>query len=323
MMWAWLLTVILGLVHGGLWTLEPERSGPQDTAQEKGTRFGKVDHSAWDEILRAVVRDERFDYLALRSKHWSALEEYLDRLAAIDPEPLDRKERLAYYLNLYNSTMAHVIVKRLRSDYSTSEGEWGVFKEDLVRLKSGKVSLNHLENEILRPEFNEPRIHVALVCGALSCPPILPRAYSPIDLDRVLEKNMTRFLADPKRNRVGTDSIAISQIFDWYADDFGGKEELIHYLAHYHPGIIDGQKITFKQYDWTLNIAAPQEGRWVALAEKATLKTARAGERLGQAPSGAIFEVLGTEDGWLRVRRPFTDEPAWIPEAATHDYPGR
>ncbi|MEQ8766363.1 MAG: DUF547 domain-containing protein [Planctomycetota bacterium] len=309
---AWIFALVLGWVAAVTPAQEP-----------KATEFGEVDHSEWDAILREVVRDERVDYLAVRTAHWKALESYLDRMAKIDVSDLDEKERLAFYINLYNATMVHTIAKRWEPGYSVSEKDFGVFKEPLVRLKTGKITLDHLEHEILRPKFQDARIHVAIVCGARSCPPLIPRAYSPVDLSEVLEANFRRFLHDSFRNEVDEKKgvLRLSKIFEWFADDFGGAEELPHYLAHYHPGITDEQKITFKEYDWSLNIAEPKEGRFVVLTQAASVFGAPSGgDDLGQASSKEVVEVIGEEGDRLHVRRPLGRGEGWIPKSATKAY---
>ena len=88
------------------------------------------------------------------------------------------------------------------------------------------ISLNHLEHEIIRKQFKDPRIHVALVCAAKSCPPLLNRAYRADDLDKVLDENMKRFVTDASRNQIDDEKreLRLSKIFEWYPADFGGKD---------------------------------------------------------------------------------------------------
>jgi hypothetical protein len=214
-----------------------------------------VDHSAFNAILKATVKDERVDYTAIKDKHLPALTAYLDALAKIDPATLQPKEQLAFYINLYNATMIHTIVGRLSPTYSPAEKDYGVFKENLVRLNGKTISLNDLENTIIRPTFKDPRIHVALVCGARSCPPILPKAYTAADLDATLDANMKAFVADKFRNPIddGTRTLKLSHIFDWYADDFGGKAAVPAFVGRYANKDYAGYKVDFVDYSWDLN----------------------------------------------------------------------
>ncbi len=218
-------------------------------------QLGGFDHSRFDTILQQTVNDGRVDYQAIRHQHLRALEQYLNSLAQADVSGLPRQEQLAFYINLYNATVIRLVIARYHSGYSPSDSGFSLFVEPLVRLKGRTISLNDLENKVIRPTFNDPRIHVALVCAARSCPPLLPRAYRGDDLDRVLEANMRRFLTDVTNNRVDhtTKKLRLSQIFEWYADDFGGKARLAEYVSRYRPDSVAGYSVVFIPYSWELN----------------------------------------------------------------------
>ncbi|MGD8376902.1 MAG: DUF547 domain-containing protein, partial [Acidobacteriota bacterium] len=169
---------------------------------------------------------------------------------------LERDDRIAFYINLYNATMVQGVVDRWRPDYSPSEDDFAIFREPLVRLDGRTISLDELEKGILLPTFDEPRLHVALVCAAVSCPPLIPRAYLGEDLDAVLEANMTRFVNDPRRNRIEPEArrLRLSRIFDWYAGDFGGPAAVPGYVNRYFEGPdVRGFDVGFLEYSWKLN----------------------------------------------------------------------
>lgn len=213
-------------------------------------------HDAFDAMLKRHVRDELVDYSAWRAgADRPALQSYLDKLAGVDVESFGRSEQLAFYINLYNATMVAAILERQSDAYSTSDDEFGVFDEKLVRLGDRRVSLNHLEHEIVRKTFKEPRIHVALVCGARSCPPLLPRAYRAKDLDEVLEANMRAFITGGTRNAIDGEKLELSKLFEWYADDFGGAAAVPDYVQRYAPAGVEvkGKPVSFLDYSWTLN----------------------------------------------------------------------
>lgn len=222
-----------------------------------------VDHSPFDAILKRTVRDGGVDYPVLRRDHIQQLGDYLDQLARARVDRLDRDEQLAFYINLYNATVVETVARRLKSGYSVSHDRFGVFKEPLVRLHDRMVSLNDLENEVIRPTFKEPRVHVALVCAARSCPPILPRAYQADDLAETLDRNMRRFLNDTRRNRIDPKgrNLQLSRIFEWYAEDFGGVGNLGRYIDKYVTADTARAKIDFWEYSWDLNIVAPNLAR--------------------------------------------------------------
>lgn len=284
-------------------------------AQEKGA------HATFDGILGNNVRDERVDYLAIRDRHWAELQSYLSMLAKTDPSKLSRDAQLAYYINLYNATMIRAVCERLRTGYQTSDDKWKVFDEPLVQLKGKQVSLNHLEHEIIRVQFDEPRIHAALVCGAESCPPLVDHAYDAGNLEETLAFRMREFVHDRTRNRID-DRARLSKIFEWYADDFGGKDGVLKYVNRFFNRDLTGLEVEFLDYSWELNIAKPQ-GRWVEIAAADTpLKSTPDGTTEKSLPAGAIVEVLAERNGHLHIRRPFAAGEAWVARAATKPYMG-
>ncbi len=214
-----------------------------------------VDHAPFERILSTHVKEGQVDYRAIAEKESETLDAYLDSLARIDPSSLPRDERLALYLNLYNATMIDAVLDRYQPGFSVSDNEFAIFELPLVRIGGRTITLNHLENKIIRPEFNDPRIHAALVCAARSCPPLRPEAYTGEKLDQQLDDQMRKWLADPRLNEIteGDTSLRVSEIFKWYADDFGGMEKIAEYIDAYHPVNTTGRAVEFIPYDWTLN----------------------------------------------------------------------
>lgn len=264
-------------------------------------------HDAFDRILAATVRDERVDYLAIRKDHWRELTGYRQLLARTDPASLSRDARLAYWINLYNATMIAAVVERFAVGYSPQADSFGVFKEPLGKAGGKVVSLDEIENRIVRPEFEEPRIHAALVCAARSCPPLLARAYRAEDLEATLEANMRRFVNDPFRNKIDVEArkLQLSSIFKWYATDFGGEDRLAAYVDRYTDADVRGFAVSFLDYSWQLNIAPPAAGRWVSVT------TDVAGEHQALR-RGAVVEVRAEKEGRLQLALPFGDDTVWI-----------
>lgn len=212
-------------------------------------------HADFDRMLRTHVRQERVDYLAWKAVDAEPLERYLALLDSIDPASLgSRAQRLAFEINLYNGSMIEAILEYLHTGYTTSSNGFSVFDEPRVRRNGKKITLNDLEHKIIRPTFHEPRIHAALCCGAVSCPPLLPRAFHADDLVPTLEDNMNRFLHDEKRNRLLEGKTQLSELFRWYAEDFG-EAGVIAWVSKYRPEFSTGTP-EWLPYDWSLNITA-------------------------------------------------------------------
>ncbi|MBL4700035.1 MAG: DUF547 domain-containing protein [Phycisphaeraceae bacterium] len=232
------------------------QSATQPTTQP-ATSQPTVNHSVFNHLLQKYVHHQRVDYLGIIKHDRFALGAYLKQLSMVKVERLTRNQKLAYYINLYNATMIHAVTQRYKPSYSPAADGFKIFKDKLVKLESGAVSLNDLENKIIRPTFKDPRIHVALVCGAVSCPPLLNKAYNAATVDAVLEKKMAHWLnKEPSRNRLDLKNhkLYLSQIFNWYADDFGGKDKIQSYVRKYKTLPARGIDHVFLEYDWSLNI---------------------------------------------------------------------
>jgi len=214
-----------------------------------------IDHAELDAVLGAVVRGEAVDYAALRRDPLSRLDAYLSRIAAIEPARLPRAEQIALYVNLYNATVLHAVAERYRPGYRPDADSFALFDEPLVRTGGATMSLNDLEHRVLRVGFDEPRIHAALVCASRSCPPLRPQAYTGRGLEAALEEGMRRFLSDPTRNAIDVSArtLRLSRIFEWYADDFGGRAGLAAYVSRYAGRDVAGFAIDFLPYSWELN----------------------------------------------------------------------
>ena len=120
-----------------------------------------------------------------------------------------------------------------------------------IKLGSKTYSLNNIENDIIRPEFKEARIHFAVNCAAASCPPLLNQAWTPSNLEANFEKQAKAFVNNSAYNKISASKVQVSKIFEWYAGDFG---DLIAYLNKYSTTKINkSAKVSYLEYDWALN----------------------------------------------------------------------
>jgi hypothetical protein len=212
------------------------------------------DPVALDRLLGQIVHGESVDYVALARDGRAAIVGYLDELATIDPAALPRTDRIAFYLNLYNATVLRAVIERYRPGYRADADSFRLFDEPLVRCAGRTMSLNDLEHRVLRP-LGEPRIHAALVCAARSCPPLASRAYRGADLVATLEERMRRFVQDRGRNEIDVahKTLRLSRIFEWYAEEFGGKEGVARYVGRYAGVDATSFRVEFLPYSWELN----------------------------------------------------------------------
>jgi len=209
-----------------------------------------ISHAKFDELLSQYVSAGKVDYKGIKSKV-AKLDEYLAQLENTDVTSLGKKEKLAFWINAYNAFTIKKIVDNypLASITDLDGGKpWDV---KWIKLNNKTLSLNNIENDIIRPTFKEPRIHFAVNCAAKSCPPILNKAWTAANLESNFEKQTLAFINDSSYNDIKADSPKVSKIFEWYAADFG---DLISYLNKYSKTKISSSaKVEYMEYDWKLN----------------------------------------------------------------------
>jgi len=247
----------------------PTAPAAQAAAERPAAPF---DHSAFDALLKKFVKGDRVDYAALKTDR-KALDEYCERLAKLAQAELGRmprNDRFAFWIDAYNALTLQTIVDHYpiqaglalnpwpRNSIRQIDGAWTT-KHTVA---SQSVSLDDIENKILRPDFKDPRVHTAINCASLGCPPLRAEAFTGEQLERQLDENVARFLADAARNviDVGGRGVKVSKIFDWFKDDFGGADGVVKFLREHAPAAqqkkladVRAGAIDFVDYDWTLN----------------------------------------------------------------------
>ena len=165
-------------------------------ARPDGVTF---DHSAYSELLAAYVDDEGLvDYDGL-SEGSEALDHYLDTVAAAPWDEMGRDEKLALLLNAYNAATLRLMLDYPDVDSIRSIKSAKRWKDERWTVGGTLYSLHAIENEAIRPHFKEPRIHWALVCAAVSCPPLRSEAYVGERLDEQLREQENRVLTRGSR----------------------------------------------------------------------------------------------------------------------------
>ncbi|MCB9555635.1 MAG: DUF547 domain-containing protein [Deltaproteobacteria bacterium] len=210
------------------------------------------DHSVFDALLKAHVRQGQVDYSAIKRTGVAALDRYLARVAEAKPDAFSRSARLAFYLNTYNALVIRAVVERL--PLSSVQKVPGFFDKLRYRVAGRTLTLNELENQVIRKQFAEPRIHFALVCGAKSCPPLGDRAFQGKTLAARLEQ-LTRAFLNSRHGVTGQGpKVLVSKLFSWYAADFGKTSPAIRaFIARYNSQVATAGALDFLPYDWQLN----------------------------------------------------------------------
>jgi len=223
-------------------------------------------HSQLTPVLKNHLHGELVDYAALKENP-KDLETYLDDLAGVSGNEFDQwyqHQQLAYLINLYNAQTLKLIIDHypVQSIKDIGNVILGPWDKEVVRLFGQKKSLNYLEHAIIRKKYEEPRIHFALVCAALGCPPLRSEPYIPERLGLQLDDQAKQFFANPEKNRVDVEGkkIYLSAIFKWFKGDFLKQaDDLTSYVSAYFPPGMTQQiqsgnfRIKYTEYDWYLN----------------------------------------------------------------------
>lgn len=242
------------------------------TAHAEGTQ-GAIDHSPWNRFLASYVSEDvqgvnRVAYAAVTETDERALATYIDQLASIPIRDYPRAEQLAYWINLYNALTVNVVLDHYPVDSIRdidispglfADGPWG---KKLVSIEGVQVSLDDIEHRILRPIWQDPRIHYAVNCAAEGCPDLQREAFTAANTEGLFDAGARAYVNDPRGVRIETGKLIVSSIYLWFEQDFrpvGGV--LAHLQRHAEPGLAARleafNSIDDHQYDWTLNAVDP------------------------------------------------------------------
>jgi hypothetical protein len=223
-----------------------------------------VSHRIWDELLQKHVDEQGLvDYKGFMADS-TKLNEYLDLLSKHHPNEKNwsPEQRLAYWINAYNAFTIKLILDHYPVESIKDIGRtisipfvnspWDI---KFIEIEGAEYDLNNIEHGIIRKEFNEPRIHFALVCAAISCPKLRKEAYIAEKLDAQLEEQARQFFNNPEKNKITPERAEISKILNWYGGDF--KEEApskIDYINRYSKvKLRKNASVNYLDYDWRLN----------------------------------------------------------------------
>lgn len=274
-----------GLIKGTLVTTLLAASAAIGADFEAADTSMREYYAPFQELLRAHLEEKdldhgglvtAFDYQgALAADDTSALLEEQHRLlAAFDPDTLEtREEAVAFWLNAYNYFMiAHILKTPRRGELISSVRDYGhlfnpyrVFSQDLFDIGGRKYSLDEMEKGILLGDaykergWKEARVHFAVNCASVGCPPLRQDIYLPSALDDVLTENTRRALNTPRHLHLDGNTLRLTRLFDWYEQDYVEENGSVRdFIAAYADDrvlekLVRGERIRFIDYDWDLN----------------------------------------------------------------------
>lgn len=230
-------------------------------------------HSSFTKILENNTSQKDgqtwVDYAHLVKTDRKILKEYLNELEEVTSaqySSFSKDQKLAFLINAYNAftlewIAEHYPVKSIKDTGSFLRSPW---KTTFPKYKflGESFTLDSIEHDRIRKEFNEPRIHFAVNCASIGCPSLMTTAFSAKDLEKQLAQAEEAFFRNPDKFQAKGNKIKLSPILDWYGDDFkkvhGSVEKYIFKRAKKMGLLKDINdaselKIDFMDYNWDLN----------------------------------------------------------------------
>ena len=230
-----------------------------------------LDIAPYQAALHQHVDDRgRVDYPAMKAD--AGLATFIEQLAQAD-EPARPADRMAFWINAYNAITIDMVADHYPLG-SVKELDGGdPWSARMFTVAGRTVTLNHIEHQILRP-LGDARVHAALNCASLGCPPLQRSVFTGDSLDRQLDAAARDWMGS---NGITIDlqssTVMLSRIFEWYSADFiaadpGGadipgvddpQEAALHFAMRYlpqpHTASLSpgGYTVSSAPYDWGLN----------------------------------------------------------------------
>lgn len=252
--------------------LQSSQTNSQTQANTVGAFFN---YDAYTAILQRYVNEQGFvDYQGLQANA-EPLKAFNRALGDVKSETFtawSEAEQIAFLINAYNAFTLESIIdqKPLKASIRDIPGVWRIRK---FQVAGQAKTLDDIEHQTLRKNYQEPRIHAALNCTAISCPPLRTEPYSGATLDAQLEDQVRRWLNSPHGVQIDREAnqVSISAIFDWFGKDwiaqyategFTGNEKqraALNFISNYiSPADQDylkqgNYRLSYLDYDWRLN----------------------------------------------------------------------
>jgi hypothetical protein len=243
---------------------------PRWQKHDPGSRQ-QIDHGAWDEWLKKFLVTphpsgiNRVRYANVAPEDRAMLKNYLKHLQDLPISIYNRGEQKAYWINLYNALTVDLILSRFPVDSIRdinispgffTRGPWGA---KLVAVEGEKLSLDDIEHRILRPIWNDNRVHYAVNCASLGCPNLQPVAFTSDNTEALLERGANEYVNHPRGVAIKNGKLSVSSIYIWFQEDFGASAEgLMEHWLKFATGALAERLNRYSggldhDYDWRLN----------------------------------------------------------------------
>lgn len=233
-------------------------------------------HNGFDRVVQRFVDENGLvNYKQLKAES-KDLDDFVAQLKKVGPTVTPqlfttRADSFAFWLNAYNALVLYGVKEAYPiSSVTDILPDFGFFKKQVFQVDGQRLTLDQIEHGILRPIFQDPRIHAAINCAARSCPKLNSTPFQASHLEDQLQSAMSNMIHSQKHVRLdlAQKTLYLSKIFSWFQTDFTGwlkqnqpnvPSTLIGYIGLFitksqNEGLRDKDlKIVFNEYDWSLN----------------------------------------------------------------------
>ncbi len=228
----------------------------------------QINHNTWDKLLKKYIKVDKsgvnlFAYAKVSKQDKLSLDKYIDKLTTLDPRSYSRSEQMPYWINLYNAVTIQLILNNYPIDSITELGEtpesFGPWNDKLVSINGQALSLNNIEHDILRANWQDKHIHYAVNCASFSCPNLMNTAFTADNLANLLKQGAKDYINHPRGITFEDGQLKMSSIFEWYKVDFGGNnDDLLAHFKDYADKKLLKHLSKYKgeishDYNWSLN----------------------------------------------------------------------
>ena len=235
-----------------------------------------ISHQLWQDFLnrRVVTNEENInlvDYAHMTQIDLNLLKDYLKNMAQVNIDAYNRHEQLAYWINVYNALTVQTVanyypistIQEINiSPGLFSVGPWGA---NLITIKGTVLTLDDINNRIIRPIWNDTRVHYALNNASIGAANLNRKVYQGSQLEAQLNNAASTYINSLRGVSVIEGRLIISKLYDWYEEDFGGtKQDVIVHLLQFAKEPLQSQlkhinSIDNYIYNWHINSPAADQ----------------------------------------------------------------
>ncbi len=240
--------------------------------QAKTTLAPDLNLKPWQNFLTKYIDTtgadglNRLNYKTVTKEDKKSLEDFLLQAQDLPISKFPSEKQRATWINIYNvqtviAVLDHFPIKSIRDIQkpNTSGKSLSAWDIPLLKIEGQSLTLNNIENDILRKKWADPRIHFALNCASIGCPNLSATVFTAENLNTKLESGARKFLNSKRAQNFSNGKLMLSSLFDWYKTDFGGTDSsVLTFISKFNTTENAAQlqaysgKIEY-QYDWNLN----------------------------------------------------------------------